>query len=326
MAGTIGHGSTEIEEFNLFIESMELFDIPLLGRKFTWFRPNGLSMSRLDRFLISHDWAVNWQLCTQSVLLRDVSDHCPLLLRNVCQKWGPKPFRVLNCWFQCHSFKSFVEKHWSEFRVEGWGAFVLKEKLKLLKTALRSWNSEVFGDMNVLRKKLVLRINELDEKAESEGINEDERSERHKAMMEFWKVSKLNESILYQKSRVRWIKEGDMNTKYFHTLINWKRKSDSIVGLLMDGSWVEDVDCIKRKVKNFFEEKFRKQHDGRRPLLDGVTFSMLSADDNRALCEHFELDEIREAVWDCESKKSPGPNGYNFKFIKAFWEIMKTDI
>lgn len=117
-----------------------------------------------------------------------------------------------------------------------------------------------------------------------------------------------------------------MNSKYFHSLINWKRKSDSLVGLLMDGSWVEDVNCVKSQVKNFFEEKFRIQHGGKRPLLDGVSFSMLSEDDNLALCERIDMDEIRAAVWDCESNKSPGPDDFNFKFIKAFRETLKADI
>lgn len=56
------HGRTKIEEFNLFIDNtklMELMDIPLNGRIFTWFRPNGQSMSRLDSFLISHDWTLH---------------------------------------------------------------------------------------------------------------------------------------------------------------------------------------------------------------------------------------------------------------------------
>ena len=35
--------------------------------------------------------------------------------------------------------------------------------------------------------------------------------------------------------------------------------------------------------------------------------------------------EIKEAVWSCDGDKCPGPDGFNFKFIKEFWEMMKTD-
>jgi len=44
--------SREIKGFNDFIERAELVDIPLVGRKFTWFKPNGLVKSIIDRVLV----------------------------------------------------------------------------------------------------------------------------------------------------------------------------------------------------------------------------------------------------------------------------------
>ncbi|GKU87429.1 hypothetical protein SLEP1_g1825 [Rubroshorea leprosula] len=40
----------------------------------------------------------------------------------------------------------------------------------------------------------------------------------------------------------------------------------------------------------------------------------------------FSEEEIKNAVWDCESSKSPGPDGFNFKFVKCMWEDKKTEI
>nr|KYP64504.1 Transposon TX1 uncharacterized [Cajanus cajan] len=37
--------------------------------------------------------------------------------------------------------------------------------------------------------------------------------------------------------------------------------------------------------------------------------------------------EIKEVVWACGgNNKSPRSDGYNFKFIKSFWHILKIDI
>lgn len=74
------HGGREMSAFNNFIVEMELLDIPLHGRKFTWIRPNGSALSRLDRFFMNHEWLELWPLCCQTVLNRDVSDHCPLMI------------------------------------------------------------------------------------------------------------------------------------------------------------------------------------------------------------------------------------------------------
>ncbi|XP_057432616.1 secreted RxLR effector protein 78-like [Lotus japonicus] len=38
------------------------------------------------------------------------------------------------------------------------------------------------------------------------------------------------------------------------------------------------------------------------------------------------MEEIKEAVWDCDGDRSPGPDGYNFRFIKSFWHLMHLDI
>lgn len=47
-------------DFNQFIEEMNLINLPLLERKFTWIRPNGSSLSRLDSFFVSESWLEHW--------------------------------------------------------------------------------------------------------------------------------------------------------------------------------------------------------------------------------------------------------------------------
>jgi hypothetical protein len=72
--------------FNLFIEDKLLIDLPLCGRRFTWFKGDGISMSRLDRFLLSEEWCLNWPNCLQIVLLRGdptiVLFSCPLMRKS----------------------------------------------------------------------------------------------------------------------------------------------------------------------------------------------------------------------------------------------------
>ena len=61
---------------------MALEEVRSVGRNFTWYRPNGTAMSRLDRVLLSDEWLSQWPDSTQFVLDRDFSDHCPILLRS----------------------------------------------------------------------------------------------------------------------------------------------------------------------------------------------------------------------------------------------------
>jgi hypothetical protein len=138
LGGGIGFSvGPEIREFFDFVERMGLFDSPILGRRFTWCQPNGGAMSRLDRFLLSDGWANLWGEASQWVLSRDVSDHCPVVLRYLEQSWGPKPFRFNNFWLAHRQFEEVVHHSWSRTRPVEWMAVRLSAKLKTLKADLK---------------------------------------------------------------------------------------------------------------------------------------------------------------------------------------------
>ena len=180
--------SREIKGFNEFIERSELVDIPLVGRKFTWYKPNGLVKSRIDRVLVSKEWLEAWPHCQQFVLKRSISDHCAVVLKQVFVDWGPRPFRSLDVWQKDNRFKEFVRLKWENFDVQGSGIYVFKEKLKKLKAELKIWNKEVFGDVNLASEELQRRINELDTRDDDNGLEESEREERRSLLADLNKA------------------------------------------------------------------------------------------------------------------------------------------
>lgn len=67
-----------MREFATFKEDMELIDVPVLGKKFTYFNSDGITMSRIDRFLLSEGFVSRMKISAQWVGDRDISDHCPI--------------------------------------------------------------------------------------------------------------------------------------------------------------------------------------------------------------------------------------------------------
>jgi hypothetical protein len=108
----INSTSAELIEFRNFVSDMNLFDLPILGRRFTWFHSNGISMSQIDRVLIFDDWVSDWGQPAVWVLSRSVSDHCPLVSRYNSDDWGPRPFRFNNHWLLHKDFQGVVEEYW----------------------------------------------------------------------------------------------------------------------------------------------------------------------------------------------------------------------
>jgi exonuclease III len=76
---------------NQYIEEYNLVDLPLHGCKFTWSKGDGLSMSRLDMFLLSEEWCSDWPNCQQVSHLRSLSDHCALALAASQEDWCYTP-------------------------------------------------------------------------------------------------------------------------------------------------------------------------------------------------------------------------------------------
>lgn len=42
-------------------------DLPIVGKKYTWFKENGSTKSRLDKMLVSDEWLQVWPMCKQYV-------------------------------------------------------------------------------------------------------------------------------------------------------------------------------------------------------------------------------------------------------------------
>lgn len=96
---------------------MELFDPPLNGGRFTWFR--GVfhnSAARLDRFLYSTEWEESFRLIRQKLLPRVNSDHTPLMLE--CGNWEQQKsyFKFENWWLGVEGFNDLIQEWWSNLK------------------------------------------------------------------------------------------------------------------------------------------------------------------------------------------------------------------
>ena len=216
---------------------MALEEVRSVGRRFTWCRPNGSVMSKLDRFLLSDEWLSQWPDSTQFVLERDFSDHCPILLKARTIDWGPKPLRIMDWWLKDKGFQDLVKLEWGNYHPLGWGGLVLKQKIKFIKQKIRQWSISQ-GHISS-RKVLNLKreLNALEEGFTNRILSQDEVKLRKSLQEQLWNAAYAVESMLRQKARVKWLKEGDSNSNYFHRLINYRRRQNVIQGLFINGVW-----------------------------------------------------------------------------------------
>ena len=65
-----------------------MLEVPLVGRKYTWYKSNGTTKVRLDRVLVPDEWFQKWPTCKQCIQPRDISDHCVIVVKSSIWDWG----------------------------------------------------------------------------------------------------------------------------------------------------------------------------------------------------------------------------------------------
>ncbi|GAU41930.1 hypothetical protein TSUD_139160 [Trifolium subterraneum] len=226
--------------FNRFIDDNNLIDLPLSGRKFTWFKGDDLSMSRLDR-------------------LRGISDHCALVLSADEEDWGPRPSRMLKCCRDVPGYNQFVRDKWNSLQVDGWGGYPNREE---------------------------------------------EIADLHEVTSDIYSLSRMNAGISWQQFRSLWLKEGDANSRYFHSVLASRRRGNAVSVLHVDGVTLEGVTPIRQAVLSHLASHF-KVINVERPGVDHLQFKRLTQIESSSLTKPFSEDEVKSAVWDCDSYKSP---------------------
>lgn len=153
-----------------------------------------------------------------------------------------------------------MENIWSSLNFNGWKGFCIKEKLKHLRKGLQDCKLQ-YGNLNLKISEALSSINELDLKAESVDLSEDE-------FLLLWDLLKQKERLDCQKSRSRWVIHGDCNSKYFH---KQRKRKNSIPGIHHNGNWVDDPSAVKTIIKEHFHQTFSEDLTSR-PNLNNLHF------------------------------------------------------
>lgn len=102
--------------FNAIIDSLDLREVPMVGRQFTW--ANNLpepTYEKLDRVLTDTNWESKFHMVSVRALERIVglSDHAPILLTNgLPRPPSTRQFKFEHGWLQRDGFHAMVKKVW----------------------------------------------------------------------------------------------------------------------------------------------------------------------------------------------------------------------
>ncbi|XP_062014240.1 uncharacterized protein LOC133730715 [Rosa rugosa] len=293
------------DDFQHMVDVCHLTQIDLKGSPFTWTNGRGVSSHiemLLGRCFCSIPWLDYWPMTSCSTLVRHSSDHNPLLIsftKYIAQ--GPIPFRFQKLWLGHSDFLKIVQVAWQSFVVCGCPMFILQRKLKLLKPILKEWNVNVFGNVHTAVDSARAALEKIQLAISLDGFTEVRRVEELLAQDALSHALLVQEKFWAEKARVRWAREGDRNTGYFHTLAKIRRARSSITSLRIGNDLVDDVNILRDHVVQHFTSAF-------------------SDDGNIADTD------VKNVVFSMNADSAPGPDGYSGHFFQACWDVVGLDV
>ncbi|GJZ75843.1 RNA-directed DNA polymerase, eukaryota, reverse transcriptase zinc-binding domain protein [Tanacetum coccineum] len=264
------------------INGPEIDDICSLGFFYTWTKslknPQNSTLKKLDRIMGNDAFVANFIKAHGVFLPFMVSDHSPAML--ILPEGLPKKktsFRFVNYIVDKSNFLDVVKQGWDQ-NIKGCHMFKVVKRMKYLKKPLNdlNWqNGNLFDNINWLNNSLkMLKVSlrlilQLKQKIEVVRL-----------------VNKYNEvaedelKLLHQTAKIKWLKEGDRNSTYFHSVLKDRKHKNRVESICGE----DGVRYIRSELK-------------------------LSVEDANEMITEVTDAEIKDALFDIDSSKVAGPDG-----------------
>lgn len=310
----------EAHMFNDCINSLELLEIPLLDRAYTWSsKRESHTLVRLDRCLINLQWDELFPNTSLSSLTRFASDHVPLLLTAATTVPKGSCFRFENAWLHHATFRGIMEEALQSIPINDSRTFA--QRLKRCRAACRNWARQLRPLVQRENDTKVL-IDALDLLEEERDLTSAEATLRRLAITTLQAIH--SEKLAYWRQRFnhRMVVEWDENSRFFHASASGRKRKNKIQCLERDG-----VELFSHEAKSVVLFDFYNELLGR-PVATEWRFNLhdlypnLDVDGSH-LSSPFSESEVTAALFAMDSNASPGPDGFGPSFYKAFWGTLK---
>ncbi|XP_042482620.1 uncharacterized protein LOC122062993 [Macadamia integrifolia] len=127
-------------------------------------------------------------------------------------------------------------------------------KLKGLKPIIKPWSHGAFPNLD---QEVVTSKSELDaiqSRIEVEACSDHLFDLKADAKTRSWKAIENHEKLWSQKSKIRWLKEGDRCSRFFHVMTRVERARNSIRSIVIDNEdEISDLDQLGSYLENFYK-------------------------------------------------------------------------
>ncbi|XP_026419498.1 uncharacterized protein LOC113315436 [Papaver somniferum] len=196
-----------------------------------------------------------------------------------------------------------------------------------------TWNNKQEGDYKIASKIDRIMVNmewvEAFSDSTAEFLLSGISDHSPEAVKTYAKLARYEESINKEKSKVQWMEDGDLNTRFFYNSVKETRSRNNIL-VLNSGEDIklEDDKLIGEECVNFFSDLFSgdSSQGDIQEVLNKLHFNrFIHPCDVEKLVMPISRDEVIEDLSSIHFSKARGPDGFNSYFFKSAWPVVGDD-
>ncbi|KAL0004830.1 hypothetical protein SO802_012391 [Lithocarpus litseifolius] len=185
------------------------------------------------------------------------------------------------------------------------------------------WNKNVFGNVRRELEKLGKLLLKAEEEAIQRGDNT--RVRQLKKEIEVWRDKEA--TMWAQRSRLLWARQGDRNSKYFHSCATKRHRKKLIEGIRDErGSWKTNVEEITNVLVHYYHSLFTSKGQVEASRVLEYVPNVITDEMNGLLSRRFDVHEVEVALQQMAPLKAPGPDGMPPLFYQHFWGTVSQDV
>jgi exonuclease III len=243
-----------MDAFRAVVDDLELKELPLRGRRFTW--SNNQTQTRIDRAFCSSSWDLMMPNVCLHALSSRVSDHCPLFIVGQATVRKFKGFRFEVFWPKLPGFLQVVQEAWAGDPNVFNPFLSLHVKLQRTSKALRQWARRLVGNNKVLLCATAKLIGIIDVVQEFRPLSEREIRLRRDLKARFLGLTAVEKIRAKQCSRLTAIRAAEANQKLFFLHANGRRRKKIISSLNGASGILFTQEEMEEEVFNHFQAHF----------------------------------------------------------------------
>lgn len=124
----------------------------------------------------------------------------------------------------------------------------------------------------------------------------------------------------YQRAKTKRLLDGDCNTKYFHLVASGKHRKTIIFSPEQEEGTIVGDENLKKYITKYYRGLFGEPDKNNFSMIESLTevIPQVSQLENNILDMEFSAMEVKEAVFQMEHNKAPGPDGFQWSSTKCF--------